>query len=156
MIGRRSRGASGDLASSASIRSRSPTSTTVSSGWSPTASHAPATMGPGAKSPPIASKATRIDISRNVWIIDPYLEFMLCQNDVGMPESGRLPPFRIPRLALRAPAVDVRNDLIPELHWPLRFTPSLATRTDSRPISLTLEEPAWTCQAAQVGFRLRE
>ena len=59
-IGRRSRGASGALASSASIRSRSPTRTTVRSGWSPTASQAPATIGPGAKSPPIASKAMRI------------------------------------------------------------------------------------------------
>ncbi len=59
-IGSRSREAVGTRASSCSIRSRSPTSTTVNSGWSTTASQAPVTIGPGAKSPPIASKATRI------------------------------------------------------------------------------------------------
>ena len=47
-IGRRSLGASGALANSASMRSRSPTSTTVNSCWSRTASTAPRTIGAGA------------------------------------------------------------------------------------------------------------
>ncbi len=96
-IGRRSRGAAGALASSASIRSRSPTSTTVRSVRSATASQAPATIGPGAKSPPIASKRYAHRTTPSVLAPSARSMTHLRKNDVGMRESGRSSPFRIPK-----------------------------------------------------------
>ena len=126
-IGSRSRGASGAFCNSASIRSRSPTSTVTRSSRSCTASTAPATIGPGAKSPPIASRAIRIvDLPSSPSALRPRGR----RNEGGMHDPARSPGphpvIDVPKVATDRPRTPRRasDRIITHQHSRIKAHPS--------------------------------